>query len=122
MDDKFNGYLNIFNNRLDDLIKISIDERKKQGNGILFLNFTEKEKLDVFYISLYEKVDGRELKQNENFPKELINYLIDKLESTPPSVIFFNLFDDESNLNLEIDLEKDSEYTNYCLEKSKELQ
>ena len=121
MEDKFKGYLNIFNNRLDDLIKISIDERKKQGNGILFLNFTNKEKLDVIYISLYEKVDGRELKQNEKFPKELVNYLIDKIASTPPSVIFFNLFDDESNLNLEIDLEKDSEYTKYCLEKSKDL-
>jgi len=118
MEDKFKGYLNIFNNRLDDLIKISIDERKKQGNGILFLNFTNKEKLDVFYISLYDK-DTHAI--NEKFPKELVNYLIDKISSTPPSVIFFNLFDDESNLNLEIDLEKDSEYTKYCLEKSKDL-
>ena len=29
MDVKFKGYINVFNNRLDDLIKISIDEKKK---------------------------------------------------------------------------------------------
>jgi len=119
MDEIFKGYLNVFNNRLDDLIKISIDERNVKGNGILFLNFTNKEKLDVFYISLYDK----ETKCiNDNFPKHLINYLIDKIGSTPPSVIFFNLFNDETNMNLEIDLEKDSEYTKYCLEKTKDKQ
>tara|TARA_B110001469_G_C9625763_1_gene312376 strand:- start:1076 stop:1432 length:357 start_codon:yes stop_codon:yes gene_type:complete len=116
MDVNFNGYINVFNNRIDDMIKISIQERDVKGNGILFLDFTNKDKLDVFYISLYDK-DTHVI--NEKFPKHLINYLIDKIGSVPPSVIFFNLFDGDSNLNLEIDLEKDSEYTNYCLEKSK---
>ena len=32
--------------------------------------------------------------------------------------VFFNLFDETNNMNLELDLEKDSEYINYCLKKS----
>lgn len=111
----FNSYISIVNKRIDDLIKISINERKQHGNGILFLNFTNKEKLDVFYIPLYDKETNN---INDSFPKELVNYLIDKIKSTPPSVIFFNLFDETNNMNLELDLEKDSEYTQYCLKKS----
>ena len=115
IDPHFNTYISIINNRMEDLIKISINERKQHGNGVLFLNFTDKEKLDVFYISLYNKETGT---INESFPKELINYLIDKIKNVPPSVIFFNIFDEYKNMNLELDLEKDSEYTNYCLKNS----
>ena len=115
IDPHFNNYISIMNNRMDDLTKISINERKQYGNGILFLNFTNKEKLDVFYISLYNKETGT---INESFPKELINYLIDKIKSVPPSVIFFNIFDKDKNMNIECDLEKDSEYTQYCLKNS----
>ena len=114
IDTHFNNYISIINNRIDDLIKISINERKQHGNGILFLNFTNKEKLDVFYISLYKDTGTI----NESFPQELINYLIDKIKSVPPSVIFLNIFDENKNINLELDLEKDSEYTNYCLKNS----
>ena len=34
------GYLNVFNNRLSDLIKLSITQRKNNGNGALFLDFS----------------------------------------------------------------------------------
>lgn len=48
-------YLNVFESKLNDLIKISINERYANGDGVLFLNFVSKEKLDVFYNPLFDK-------------------------------------------------------------------
>lgn len=110
------NYVNIVNNRIDDLIKISINERKEHGIGILFLNFCNKEKMDVFYIPLHNKEkDGI----HSDFPKDLIEYFTNKIKEVPKSVIFFNIYDDTESLNMELDLEKNSDYTNYCLNKLK---
>ena len=102
-----NNYINIFNTRIDDLIKISINHRKNDGNGVIFCNFTDKDKLDVYFIPLLK--DGEIC---ETFPKELVNYYIDKYKTMPSSFIYFNLFDNNENLNIELDLDKKSNYSN----------
>ena len=35
--------INVFDKKLDDLIKISINERYANGDGVLFLNFAHAE-------------------------------------------------------------------------------
>ena len=110
------GYLNVFNNRVSDLIKLSITERKNNGNGMLFLDFSNKEKLDAFYIPIIDKETGE---INSSFPKQIVSKFLEKIKEVPPSVIFFFLFDEKEDLMLELDLEKDSEYTNHLLEKEK---
>ena len=92
-------YVTIFNNRLDDLVKISIDNRKQQGPGVLFLSFCDKSKMDCFYIPL-----------NKNFPEKYIDYYKNKLETNPSSIIYFNLFDNDNDLNIEMDLDKKSDF------------
>lgn len=109
------GYLNVFDNRISELIQISINERKEKKNGILFLNFTNKDNLDVYYIPLIDKETGE---LNKDFPQSMVNSFIEKSKSVPPSVIFFYLFDEKDGMFLELDLEKDSEYTNYKLKES----
>ena len=113
------GYLNVFNNRLSDLIKLSITERKNNGNGALFLDFSNKEKLDAFYIPLIDKESGE---LHANFPSDLVDNFIEKTKTVPSSVIFFYLFDQKEKLFLELDLEKDSEYTNHQLKKQESSQ
>ena len=55
------GYLNVINNRIDDLVKISIKERQDKGFGVLFLDFTDKTNLNCFYL----KID------DERFPLDI---------------------------------------------------
>ena len=113
------GYLNVFNNKVTDLIQISIKERSEKKTGILFLNFSNKEKLDVYYIPLIDKDSGE---IHKDFPPSLVTSFIEKSKNVPPSVIFFYLFDENDGMFLEFDLEKDSEYTNYKLkETNKEI-
>ena len=95
------NYINIFKNRLDDLIKISINHRKNDGPGVLFCNFTDKEKMDVYYIPLNDQ---------NNFPKNHFSYYVEKFEKMPSSFIFFNIFDSNENVHLEFDLDKNSNF------------
>ena len=43
------GYLNIINSRINDLVQISIQERKNNGLGVLFMDFTDKLKLKLLF-------------------------------------------------------------------------
>ena len=100
------AYLEIFKTRADDLIKISINERKDKGPGMFFLNFTDKEKMDAFYIHFYDRENEC---INKNFPPELVNYFKDKRESPMfQSTVYFHLFDKDQHLNLELDLDKNN--------------
>ena len=45
------AYLKIVETRLDQLIQIYISERKGNGEGSLFLNFANKDKMDCAYIA-----------------------------------------------------------------------
>ena len=89
------------------MLQIYITNRKEYGLGMLFLNFCNKEKLDVFYNPIYDK--EKEC-SNEMFPKDLISYVTDN--KTPDSIIYFNLFDNEGDFMLTIDLDKNGKFLN----------
>ena len=101
MEEQFNIYTNIVNTRLKELIQIYINERKKNGIGMLFINFTNKEKMDVCYNSLYNKENEC---INPKFPPDLSPRLIEN--NKPQSIIYFNIFDANGNFLMELDLDK----------------
>ena len=49
------GYLNVVERRMDDLIKISIQERKSKGFGVLFIDFTKENEMNCFYLLIDDK-------------------------------------------------------------------
>ena len=58
---------------------------------------------------------------SENFPKELYNFYIDKINNMPKSFLFFNLFDEKDQMHIEYDLDKKSNYSIKMLENKKQL-
>jgi hypothetical protein len=101
MEDQFNIYANIVNSRLQNLIQIYITERKENGIGMLFINFTNKDKMDVFYNPLYDKENEC---LNPQFPEDLSKCLTEN--NKPQSIIYFNIFDGNGNFLMEMDLDK----------------
>jgi len=101
MEEQFNIYANIVNGRLNDLIQIYITERKQKGIGMLFIDFTNKDKMDVFYNPLYDKETEC---LNPQFPEDLSKCLTENVK--PPSIIYFNIFDGNGNFVMELDLDK----------------
>jgi hypothetical protein len=101
MENQFNIYANIVNSRLQNLIQIYITERKENGIGMLFINFTNKEKMDVFYNPLYDKENEC---LNPQFPEDLSKCLTEN--NKLPSIIYFNIFDANGNFLMELDLDK----------------
>ena len=93
-------YLSIINKRLDDLIKITINERKANGLGILFLDFSDKTKMDCRYASL----------SNEEFPQIVRERYYERITSLPNSIIFFLIYDGQEELLYEVDLDKNSTF------------
>ena len=96
-------YISVFEEKKDDLIKIMIERRKNEGPGVLFLSFESKESLKVFYLPL----------SNESFPVEFFNFYKEKYETNPSSIIYFHIFDQIDDLNIELDLDTNSQYLNY---------
>ena len=94
------GYINVVEGRMDDLIKISIQERKSKGFGVLFLDFTEEQKLNCFYITI----------DDENFPNNLKQNILKRKEVAPSSMIYFYVYDKNEERILEIDLDKNSNF------------
>lgn len=94
------GYLNIMNNRINDLIQISIKERKDNGLGVLFMDFTDKLKLNCYFL----KID------DEHFPLDLRKTIIERYENSPKSIIYFNIYDEDISEIVEIDLDKNSNF------------
>ena len=94
------NYINIVNNRIDDLVKITISERKQKGLGILFLDFEDKEKLDCRYVGLTEEV----------FPDIVRQKYSERMKSVPSSIIFFLIYDGTDELFYEVDLDKNSKF------------
>tara|TARA_B100000073_G_C23495369_1_gene477490 strand:- start:64 stop:396 length:333 start_codon:yes stop_codon:yes gene_type:complete len=94
------GYLNIINNRINDLVKISIQERKNNGLGVLFMDFTDKSNLNCYFL----KID------DEHFPKDLQSQIIERYENSPKSIIYFNVYDENISEIVEIDLDKNSNF------------
>jgi hypothetical protein len=96
------GYLNVLSNRMDDLVKISIKERKEHGFGVLFLDFQDKENLNCFFL----KID------DNKFPLDIKDKIIERNENSPDSIIYFNVFDEKLSEIIEIDLDKNSNFHN----------
>ena len=90
------NYFNIFNNRLVELVQISITERHNNGLGILYMDFSNKDKMDCYYLSINND------KINENIKKTII----ERYNNSPKSIIYFYLFDNNCGEILEIDLDK----------------
>ena len=96
------GYLNIINSRINDLVQISIQERKNNGLGVLFMDFTDKLKLNCYFL----KIDDKQ------FPPQLRTQIIDRYENSPKSIIYFNVYDENISEIVEIDLDKNSNFHN----------
>lgn len=94
------NYIKIVEKRMDQLIQIYISERKANGEGAIFLNFCNPEKMDCAYIPFI----------SEKFPIDIRNRILERREKVPSSVIFFNLFDDKNETLLEVDLDKNSNF------------
>jgi len=101
MEAQLNSYANIINSRLKELIQIYITERKQKGLGMLFINFTNKDKMDVGYYPLYDQENEC---LNPQFPEDLSKYLTEN--NKPPSIIYFNILDGNGNFLMEFDLDK----------------
>ena len=93
-------YLPFVNNRIDDLVKITISERKQKGIGVLFLDFCEKEKFDCRYVGLSE----------EHFPQIVRERYAERMQKVPNSIIFFLIYDETNELLYEVDLDNNSNY------------
>jgi len=100
-EETLNIYVNIVNKRITELVQIYISDRKRLGDGMLFINFTNKEKMDVFFNPI---MDIENECSNTKFPDDLIKYM--KERDVPSSIIFFYIFDEQNNTILEIDLDK----------------
>ena len=106
------GYMNVVEKRMDDLIKLSIQERKNYGFGVLFLNFTDDNKLNCFYIPIIDK----------SFPENLRKNISERKEVAPDSMIYLYLYDQKEERIIEIDLDKNSNFhekTNHKFENVK---
>ena len=100
------GYLNQVNNNLEDLIKISINERKQNGIGVSFLDFSEANRMDCRYVGLH----------NELFPDSVRKRYQDRILGVPKSIIFFLIYDGNEEILFEVDLDKNSTFHKNQLE------
>jgi hypothetical protein len=94
------GYVNIFEKRMDDLVKISIKERKSKGFGVLFLDFSKENELNCFFLIL----------EDNNFPVNIRDNIINRKEVAPTSMVYFYLYDNKEERIIEIDLDKNSNF------------
>ena len=94
------GYLNQVNHNLEDLIKITIQERTKNGIGVSFLDFTEANRMDCRYVGL----------NNELFPDTVRQRYQDRILGVPNSIIFFLIYDGKEEVLFEVALDKNSNY------------
>ena len=94
------GYLNVFERRIDDLLKITIQERKKDGIGVLMLDFSDKDNLECGYLPI----------NHPHFPEDIKRDYGKRIDSVPNSIAFFYLFDTNDHKMVEIDLDKNSTF------------
>ena len=106
------GYLNVFGRRIDDMIKITIQERKKDGIGVLMLDFSDKDNLDCGYLPI----------NHPHFPEDIKRDYGKRIESVPNSIAFFYLFDKTDHKMVEADLDKNSKFHKKEKEKHEKLE
>ena len=93
-------YINQVNQHIDDLIKIAITERNKNGIGVSFLDFTEVNRMDCRYVGLHDSI----------FPELVRERYADRMNSVPNSILFFLIYDGKDELMYEVDLDKNSKF------------
>ena len=123
--------LKVFENNLDNFIKISINDRSKIMNndqiyikcGVLFINFN-KQSDNVTFIPLDKNIFKDALLytyfENENIIDQQFDYFSKKYETLPKSFIFFSLIYNNETLNIEYDLDKNNSYSKHIINKSNE--
>ena len=94
------GYINQVNTHLEDLVKIAITERKQNGIGVSFLDFTEANRMDCRYVGLH----------SELFPDTVRQRYKDRMLEVPNSILFFLIYDGKDEVFYEVDLDKNSNY------------
>ena len=95
------SYINVVEKRMDDLIKICIQERKNKGFGVLFLDFSKELEMNCYYILI----------DDENFPNDIKQNIKNRSELAPNSIIYLYVFNNkEEGRILEIDLDKNSNF------------
>jgi hypothetical protein len=94
------GYVNVVERRMDDLIKLCIKERKSRGFGVLFLNFIKENEMNCFYLTIDDK----------NFPNNVRKNIIERKEVSPDSIVYLFIYDNKEERILEIDLDKNSNF------------
>jgi hypothetical protein len=103
------GYITQVNSHIDNLVKISITERKKNGIGVSFLDFTETDRMDCRYVGLHDSI----------FPDIVRERYSDRINSVPNSIIFFLIYDGKDELMYEVDLDKNSKFHDNEIKKQK---
>ena len=119
----------IFEQKLDDFIKISINDRYKllQNEdinikcGVLLLNFN-KTNDNVSFIPLDKTIFEQTLPEmypnffshSENV-KLFYDYYYNKYLELPKSFIYFSLIYNNENLNIEVDLDKENSYSKHII-------
>lgn len=108
-------YGKIFQSRLDSFIKLSINERHSRGIGVLIIDFTEIDTMEIK--AYYQTLNSKEFIE---FNSELNNYYNQRVTEVPKSMIFFYLFNnnDKTGINIELDLNEKSGYTEHLLKKN----
>ena len=94
------GYINQVNSHIEDLVKIAITERQKNGIGVSFLDFTEANRMDCRYVGLH---DGF-------FPEIVKQRYGDRILNVPNSILFFLIYNGENEVMYEVDLDKNSSF------------
>ena len=104
------GYFNQVNKNLEDLIKISITERQKNGLGVSFLDFSETNRMDCRFVGIHD----------QHFPESVRQRYGDRILGVPNSILFFLIYDGKEESLFEVDLDKNSTFHKNEIEKQKE--
>ena len=99
--------LNFLQRERDELIQISITERKSNGLGVLFIDMNNSDKANCSYIPL----------ASETFPQEMRNTIIERYEKNPPSVLYFCFHKETECQLIELDLDTRNDKTSQSIEK-----
>lgn len=86
-------YKLFLNQNYDEFIKLYISEKRRLGNGCLFANLNESQKVDIYYLPI------------DNIPKEIKNDYIKKINcKNSDNYLYCYFFDKMDSLLLELDL------------------
>ena len=83
-------------NHLDELIQITITERKNNGFGVVFIDVSDNENAKVAFIAINE----------EHFPHVIRNKILERCETNPDSIAYFVFKHDKNEHIIEVDLQK----------------